>query len=102
MKRRCAAAEHCQLQLLKLDTPAEALSAMWYSGRATAAGGGPDSGEQPPLRRRNTGTKQSAGVVLDSLLHFRPTHTSVEDNMREALHMLDILPPDQRKVRTVA
>eukprot|EP00611_Tribonema_gayanum_P022569 TRINITY_DN454_c2_g1_i1.p1 TRINITY_DN454_c2_g1~~TRINITY_DN454_c2_g1_i1.p1 ORF type:complete len:522 (+),score=137.97 TRINITY_DN454_c2_g1_i1:214-1779(+) len=68
---------------------------MWYSGRATA--GGADPVDQPPLRRRNTGSKQTAGIALDSLLHFRPTHTSVEDNMREALHMLDILPPDQRK-----
>ncbi|CAM9759988.1 unnamed protein product [Chrysoparadoxa australica] len=39
----------------------------------------------------------SAMSALDSLLHFQPTHTSVEDNMREAINMLDLLPPDERK-----
>lgn len=34
---------------------------------------------------------------LESLLHYQPTHSSVEDNMKEAVHMLDLLPPDQRK-----
>lgn len=44
-------------------------------------------------RRRST--RPEAG--LESLLHYQPTHASVEDNMKEAVHMLDLLPPDQRK-----
>lgn len=44
-------------------------------------------------RRRST--RAEAG--LESLLHYQPTHSSVEDNMKEAVHMLDLLPPDQRK-----
>lgn len=43
--------------------------------------------------RRNT--RNEAG--LESLLHYQPTHASVEDNMKEAVHMLDLLSPDQRK-----
>lgn len=34
---------------------------------------------------------------LESLLHYQPTHASVEDNMKEAVHMLGLLAPDQRK-----
>lgn len=44
-------------------------------------------------RRRST--RAEAG--LESLLHYQPTHSSVEDNMKEAVHMLDLLAPDQRK-----
>lgn len=36
-------------------------------------------------------------AALESLLHYQPTHASVEDNMKEAVHMLDLLAPDQRK-----
>ncbi|CAM9613525.1 unnamed protein product [Choristocarpus tenellus] len=46
-------------------------------------------------RRRTTAT--GGGTGLESLLHYQPTHASVEDNMREALHMQDLLPPAQRK-----
>ena len=34
---------------------------------------------------------------MDALLSFRPTHTSVVDGMREAIHVLALLPPDQKK-----
>lgn len=44
--------------------------------------------------RRRT-SRAEAG--LESLLHYQPTHASVEDNMKEAVHMLDLLAPDQRK-----
>lgn len=44
-------------------------------------------------RRRSN--RAEAG--LESLLHYQPTHSSVEDNMKEAVHMLDLLAPDQRK-----
>ncbi|CAM9520209.1 unnamed protein product, partial [Ectocarpus sp. 12 AP-2014] len=45
------------------------------------------------IRRRS----MRAEAGLESLLHYQPTHSSVEDNMKEAVHMLDLLPPDQRK-----
>lgn len=44
--------------------------------------------------RRRAGRAEGG---LESLLHYQPTHTSVEDNMKEAVHMLDLLSPDQRK-----
>lgn len=44
---------------------------------------------------RRRGTRGEGG--LESLLHYQPTHASVEDNMKEAVHMLDLLQPDQRK-----
>ncbi len=44
---------------------------------------------------RRRASRVDAG--LESLLHYQPTHSSVEDNMKEAVHMLDLLPPDQRK-----
>ncbi|CAN0398481.1 unnamed protein product, partial [Discosporangium mesarthrocarpum] len=46
-------------------------------------------------RRRSNATGGGAG--MESLLHYQPTHASVEDNMKEALHMQDLLPSVQRK-----
>mmetsp|Transcript_674 Transcript_674/g.957 ORF Transcript_674/g.957 Transcript_674/m.957 type:complete len:167 (+) Transcript_674:122-622(+) len=73
---------------------------MWYSGRNNDAGMEQNSNTASSLRRRNTGTKTpvSAGMVkLEGISFFRASHASVEDNMREALHMLDLLAPEDRK-----
>jgi hypothetical protein len=55
-----------------------------------------DIQQQQMLRRRRD--QQPPPGVADSLRLFQPTHASVEDVMREALYMLDLLPADQRRV----
>jgi hypothetical protein len=62
---------------------------MWY-------GGGGAAGNRRSSRGGGGGPKG-----IDPLL-LQPTHlhgaASLEDAMRDALHMMDVLPPDQRKV----
>lgn len=70
---------------------------MWYYNAKPGVPAGRSNSIANQDELQLSSRRRSTGVAPIDFQHFQPNNASVEDNMREALHMLDILLPEQRK-----